>query len=115
MAGLLEKHGTLVIATFVSPYRESRAWVRRHCRRFIEVHVATPLAECERRDVKGLYVRARKGDIANFTGISDPYEPPRKPALTIDTTGMTIQGAAARVCACLERRGIIPRVKGSRR
>ena len=53
---------------------------------FIEIHVATPLEECERRDVKGLYARARRGEITNFTGLDDPYEPPPHPELRIDTT-----------------------------
>ena len=76
LASRLEHHGVYVVASLVSPYRESRDFVRRLCRNFIEVHVATPLEECERRDVKGLYAKARRGEIANFTGIDDPYEPP---------------------------------------
>ena len=67
------------------------------CTRFIEVFVATPLEECERRDVKGLYARARRGEIQNFTGISDPYEPPLQPELTLDTTSLTVPDAVAAV------------------
>lgn len=86
IAHLLEKHGVTVIASFVSPYRAARDRVRAMCQRFIEVYVATPLEECERRDVKGLYKRARAGEISHFTGIDDPYEPPLHPELIIDTT-----------------------------
>ena len=67
------------------------------CRRFIEIHVATPLEECERRDVKGLYARARRGEVAHFTGIDDPYEPPDAPELVLDTTGITAEAWAARI------------------
>lgn len=101
VVSLLEKHGVMVVATFVSPYRESREAVRRMCRRFVEVHVATPLAECERRDVKGLYSKARRGEITNFTGISDPYEPPLHPEITLDTTGLTVDQACRRVLESL--------------
>ena len=90
LAAMLEEHGVVVVATFVSPYRAGRALVRKLCRNFIEIYVSTPLEECERRDVKGLYRKARRKEIKNFTGISDPYEPPRKPELAIDTTGMTV-------------------------
>jgi len=90
LAGMLEKHGVVVVASFISPYRTARALVRQLCKNFIEIHVSTPLVECERRDPKGLYKKARSGEIANFTGISDPYEEPEHPELTINTTGMTV-------------------------
>lgn len=104
MASLLEKHDVFVIATFVSPYREDRRFVRGLCRRFIEVHVSTPLAVCEQRDVKGLYARARRGEISNFTGVSDPYEPPRKPEIAIDTTDLSVAEASRTVVDYLEKR-----------
>ena len=97
LAALLEKHGVTVIASFVSPYAESRLFTRKLCRKFIEVYVSTPLPECERRDVKGLYRKARGGKIKNFTGISDPYEAPLKPELEIDTTDISIAEAGRRV------------------
>jgi len=89
IAHLLEKHGVTVVASFVSPYRAARDRVRALCSRFLEIYVSTPLDECERRDVKGLYKRARAGHIHNFTGISDPYEPPLHPELVIDTTRLS--------------------------
>ena len=102
VASLLEKHGVVVLASFVSPHESARQAARAMCRRFIEVHVATSLAECERRDVKGLYARARRGEIANFTGISDPYEPPANPELVIDTTKTTLEEACRKVLNKLE-------------
>lgn len=93
LASRLEAHGVIVVASFVSPYKESRDFVRRLCKNFVEIYVATPIDECERRDVKGLYARARRGDIANFTGIDDPYEPPEHPELQFDTRSLTVAQA----------------------
>lgn len=101
LASRLEAHGITVIASFVSPYRESRDFVRRLCRDFVEIYVATPLEECERRDVKGLYARARRGEIRNFTGIDDPYEPPEHPELTLDTRVLSVDECVAKVLARL--------------
>ena len=103
LASRLEAHGVIVLAALVSPYRESRAFVRGLCRRFVEVHVATPLEECERRDAKGLYARARAGALAQFTGIDDPYEPPERAEIVIDTTAVTAADAAAQIVAFLSR------------
>ena len=97
MAGRLAAHGVTVVASFVSPYRESRDFVRRLCSKFVEIYVATPLEECERRDVKGLYARARRGEIKNFTGIDDPYEPPEKPELTLDTRVLSVDESVTKV------------------
>ena len=102
MASRLAAHGVTVIASFVSPYRESREFIRRLCPGFVEIYVATPLEECERRDVKGLYARARRGDIRNFTGIDDPYEAPEHPELTLDTRALSVDQCVGRV---LERLG----------
>jgi adenylylsulfate kinase len=104
LASRLEKHGVTVVASFVSPYREPRDFVRQICRNFIEVYVSTPIAECERRDEKGLYARARRGEIANFTGVSDPYEPPERPDLVIDTTTTALPAAVNRVVDEVRRR-----------
>jgi adenylylsulfate kinase len=101
LASRLEHHGVFVICALISPYLESRAAVRRLCRRFVEIHVSTPLHECERRDVKGLYQRARRGEITNFTGIDDIYEPPLTPELRIDTTDLSIDDAVDLVIASI--------------
>jgi adenylylsulfate kinase-like enzyme len=86
-----------VVGSFVSPYRESRDFIRRLCSNFLEIYVATPLEECERRDVKGLYARARRGEIKNFTGIDDPYEPPEKPELTLDTLLLSVDESVTKI------------------
>lgn len=99
MSGLLNRHGVFVVASFISPYRESRDFARARAHRFFEIHVSTPLAECERRDVKGLYARARRGEIKAFTGISDPYEAPLCPELTLDTTALSVEEAVEQVLA----------------
>jgi adenylylsulfate kinase len=97
MASRLAAHGVTVVASFVSPYRESRDFVRKLCPSFGEIYVATPLEECERRDVKGLYARARRGELRNFTGIDDPYEAPVAPELTLDTQAATVEECVALV------------------
>ena len=104
LASRLAFHGVTVVASFVSPYRESRDFVRGLCRNFVEVYVSTPLEECERRDVKGLYARARRGEVLNFTGIDDPYEPPSAPELEIDTSRLSVEDAGRRVMELLEHR-----------
>lgn len=90
LVSLLERHGVIVIAAFISPYLEARSDVRQMCRKFIEVYVETSLEECERRDPKGLYKKVRAGQITHFTGISDPYEPPQKPEIVIRTEGASV-------------------------
>jgi adenylylsulfate kinase len=97
IASLLEKHGVWVIATFVSPYAESRDFARKICKRFVEVHVATPLSVCELRDVKSLYARARRGEIEQFTGVSDPYEAPEHPQLALDTSILAVEQCVERL------------------
>lgn len=89
IASLLQKHGVFVVASFISPYQDARDWVRNRCEDFTEVFISTPLEVCEERDVKGLYAKARKGEIDNFTGISDPYQEPEDPEIEIDTTDIT--------------------------
>jgi len=112
LASRLEHHGVTVVASFVSPYRESRDFVRALCRHFIEIYVSTPIEECERRDPKGLYARARRGEIQEFTGVSDPYEPPVTPELVIDTSRVTLDDAVRQVVAAAEQSS--GAVKGNR-
>lgn len=97
LASKLEQQGVIVVASLVSPYRESREFVRHLCKNFVEIYVSTPLEECERRDPKGLYARARRGEILNFTGIDDPYEPPENPDLIFDTSTISAEQAGAKV------------------
>lgn len=104
LASMLEKHGVFVVASFVSPYEDARNFVRDMCKNYVEVYVSTPLDECERRDVKGLYAKARAGEISNFTGISDPYEPPNNPEIEVDTANISLEDACAIVTEYLEKR-----------
>ena len=87
-----------MICAAVSPYRATRNDVRNRvgASRFIEVFVDTPLEECERRDVKGMYLKARRGELKNFTGIDDPYEPPVHPELVLDTLNKSAEDNARR-------------------
>jgi adenylyl-sulfate kinase len=103
-ASRFANHGITVICALISPYADSRDYVRQLCGNFVEIYVSTPLAECERRDPKGLYARARRGEIAHFTGLDDPYEPPQRPELTIDTTWTSSEEAVAMVLAEWEAR-----------
>ena len=101
---LLSRHGVIVCAAAISPYEEVRAEIRKKIGRFALVYCTAPLEVLERRDVKGLYRRARAGEIQHFTGIDDPYEPPAAPELTIVSDGSeTPEGSAERVVATLER------------
>jgi adenylylsulfate kinase len=97
LAGKLEKNGVFVMASFISPYKETRNLVKRMCNNSIEVYVSTPLEVCEKRDTKGMYAKARKGEIKHFTGISDPYEVPDIPDITIDTTNVSVEEAVKKV------------------
>jgi len=99
VASEITKHGGLVICAAISPYKsirnEVRAMVQPHS--FIEVYVDTPLEVCESRDTKGLYAKARRGEITEFTGVSDPYEPPDNPELRLDTVAHSVEENARRI------------------
>lgn len=111
---LMARAGLVAIGAFISPEPASRAGVRALFDtpelggRFIEVYVSTPLAVCEARDPKGLYRRARAGEIPQFTGISAPYEPPGSPELTLDLSGGDVEAAVDIVIARLRRAHILP-------
>ena len=109
VARLMVDAGLLVLASFISPYAAERAMVRDLLEpgEFCEVFVDAPLAEVERRDPKGLYARARRGELTNFTGIDAPYEPPPAPELRLDTTTMTPLEAAEQVVARLRDLGLV--------
>ena len=96
VAKLMTDAGLIVLTAFISPFRAERDMVRRMLPEgeFIEVHIDTPLSEAEKRDVKGLYKKAREGQLKNFTGIDSPYEPPESPEIRIDTTSMSAEEAA---------------------
>jgi adenylylsulfate kinase len=97
-----------VLASFISPYRETRAMVRRETTNFVEVFVNAPLDVCVARDVKGMYAKAFRGEIKEFTGVSDPYEEPDKPEITLNTHLETVEESLAKCLAYLEERGYVP-------
>lgn len=107
VAQLLTRHGVIVIVSAISRYREIRDEVRHKIGRFVEVYVNAPLAVCEQRDVKGLYKRARAGEIRNFTGIDDPYELPLNPEVECRTDLETIEESAAKVLQKLAKFGVV--------
>jgi bifunctional enzyme CysN/CysC len=107
---LMVDAGLIVLVSFISPFRAERRMARALVDEgeFVEVHVDTPLAVAEQRDVKGLYAKARRGELPNFTGIDSPYEAPESPELRVDTVTMTAEQAAEAVVAQLRVSGILP-------
>lgn len=108
VAKLLSRNGVAVLASFISPYAGTRDYVRREVTNFIEVHVSAPVEVCAERDVKGLYEQAFRGEIDNFTGVSDPYEAPASPDVEVPTHEQTLEESVATVLAYLERNGYVP-------
>jgi bifunctional enzyme CysN/CysC len=109
VARLMVDAGLIVLTAFISPFRAERALARSLLaeHEFLEIHVDTPLDVAESRDVKGLYRKARRGELKNFTGIDSPYEPPEAPALRVDTVACTPDEAADRILALLRDRGLV--------
>lgn len=109
VAKLFLEAGIIVLAGFISPLINERERVRSLMPHddFLEIYCAAPLEVCEARDPKGLYSRARKGLIADFTGISSPYEPPTNPELTLDTASLGVEECVEQVLALMEARGMI--------
>ena len=99
ISGEIVRHGGIVICALVSPYRAAREQVRERIGggRFIEVFVDTPLEICEQRDVKGLYAKARRGEVLHFTGVDDPYEPPEDPEIHLLASEMNAEASASAV------------------
>ncbi|MDX8396783.1 MAG: adenylyl-sulfate kinase [Mariprofundaceae bacterium] len=108
VAGLFVQAGILTLTAFISPFRADREKVRAIVgENFIEVHCDTALAICESRDVKGLYKKARAGEIADFTGISSPYEAPENPEIRVNTGADDLTACVDQVIACLVSKGLI--------
>jgi adenylyl-sulfate kinase len=105
VARLLARHGVIAITALVSPYRSTRDEVRAGTRNFIEVWVKASLDECVRRDVKGLYKKALAGEIGQFTGISDPYEPPLHAEVVVETDREPAADSVATILAAMAARG----------
>ena len=110
VASKLAEHGVLVLASVISPFAQTRSAVRDlHERRgtsFLEVHVATPVEVCSRRDVKGLYARQRAGELSGLTGVDAPYEAPTSPDAVVRTHQQTLEESAAQLLALLRQRGL---------
>ncbi|NEP63629.1 MAG: adenylyl-sulfate kinase [Symploca sp. SIO2G7] len=104
---LLTRNGVIVMVSAISPYRAVRDQVRQRIGDFVEVYASAPVEVCEQRDVKGLYKKARAGEIKNFTGISDPYEEPLNPEVTCETDKETLEDSVDKVIAKLEELGYI--------
>ena len=96
---ILLRNGLTVIVPLISPYRDTRKLARCELDRFVEVYVKCPLEVCIQRDVKGLYAKALRGEISQFTGVSDPYEEPEHPEITVNTAGLSVDQCRQRILA----------------
>ena len=105
VAKLLSRNGVATIVAAISPYRAVRDEVRAEIGRFVEVYVSCPLQDLVRRDVKGLYARALSGEVQNFTGVSDPYEPPLYPEVVAETDRESVEESLARILGVLDQLG----------
>ena len=112
VAAEISRHRGIAICSPIAPFDETRKQVRAMVEEaggaFFLVHVATPVEECERRDRKGLYAKARRGEIPEFTGISSPYEEPEDADVRVDTTGRTIEDALEEILDALDKAGYLP-------
>ena len=104
---LLTRNGIVAISAAISPYRQMRDYNRAQISRFIEVYVECSIEELTRRDVKGLYKKALAGELKNFTGVSDPYEPPLKPEITVHSERQSVDESVSAILTDLEQRGWI--------
>lgn len=107
VAGLLARNGVAVITAAISPYRNVREQARQNLGRFVEVYTKCSIDELVRRDVKGLYAKALRGEIQNFTGISDPYEEPLNPEVIVDSERETVDESVAKIVTRLEELGYL--------
>ncbi len=107
VANIITRCGGVAITCAISPYREIRDEARGEIGRFVEIYVKCPIEECIKRDVKGLYKRAISGEIANFTGISDPYEEPLQPEITLETNIETMDESVEKILGVLKELGYI--------
>ncbi len=108
LSWLLNKHGIISVVAAIAPYEETRRLNRQLIEHYIEVFCHCPLEVVEKRDPKGLYARARRGEIPHFTGVSDPYEPPRAPEITCHTHQETVEESFSKIISYLERKGLVP-------
>jgi adenylyl-sulfate kinase len=104
---LLARHGVWALSAAISPYRETRDAVRRDNQQFIEIYVECSLETLAKRDVKGLYKKALAGEIPHFTGVSDPYEPPLQPEITVNSDTQSVEESLSTIMSYLEKKGFI--------
>jgi len=105
VAKLLARNGVITLVSFISPYKKHREQARLEIGDFVEVHVHCPIEVCEQRDVKGLYAKARAGEVKNFTGIDDPYEDPDAPEVVLPTHELSVEEAVEHLYSLLKDRG----------
>jgi adenylylsulfate kinase len=116
VANMLARNGVVAITAAISPYKDVRNEVRSKAQAaFVEVYVHCPIDVLEERDTKGLYKKAKAGIIKNFTGISDPYEAPETPEVTVDTSKETIEESAEKILVFLRKRGLLSEAAAARR
>lgn len=116
IAAEIAKHGGIAICSLIAPYESDRAEMRRRVSRwggFVEIYLSTPLAECVRRDPKGLYARARAGELRHMTGIDDPYEPPPRPELELNGAELSVAETVAAVTGYLLKAGLLAGVRAA--
>ena len=111
---LLTRNGVWAISAAISPYRAARDQNRREINDFIEIYVECSLDKLAERDVKGLYKKAKAGEIANFTGVSDPYEPPLQPEITVNSERETPDQSFEKILSYLETKGFLPKARAAR-
>jgi adenylyl-sulfate kinase len=104
VAQMLSENGVNVVSAFVSPYQKMRDFTRSLCENFIEVHINCDIEECKRRDVKGMYARAIKGEIKDFTGVDDPYEIPKNPEITVNTEKESLEESSEKIIKYIENK-----------
>lgn len=108
VAKLLTRNGVMSLVSFISPYRAMRDYARKETGNFVEVYVKCPLEVCAGRDVKGLYAKAQKGEIPNFTGVNDPYEEPLNPEITVETHSKPLDECVDFIISRLRELGYVP-------
>lgn len=107
VAQMLSNNGVIVVSAFVSPYRKMRNFTRGLCDNFVEVHLDCSIEECKRRDVKGMYAKALKGEIKDFTGVQDPYEEPENPEITVYTENESLEESFKKIVDYLKSKKFI--------
>lgn len=108
VAKLLTRNGVAVLASFVSPYNKIRAYSRKEIGDYILVYVKCPVEVCEQRDVKGMYAKARAGEIKNFTGIDHPFEEPNHADIIVESDKQTVEESKATILKALDKKGYLP-------